>query len=62
LAASTRAQHNKALHWTGVPLRFTPASELCRYAKLPEEHLLQEQVIKDDTQSVQCLLKLLGES
>jgi hypothetical protein len=24
---------NKALHWTGIPLRCTPASELRRYAR-----------------------------
>jgi len=24
--------HNKALHWTGIPLRSMPASELGRYA------------------------------
>jgi len=24
--------HNKALHWTGIPLRSIPASELGRYA------------------------------
>jgi hypothetical protein len=23
---------NKELHWTGIPLRSIPASELCRYA------------------------------
>jgi len=33
-------QHNKALHWTGVPLRFTPASELCRYVPTTESALI----------------------
>jgi len=27
-------ESNKALHWTEIPLRSIPASELCRYSPL----------------------------
>lgn len=37
---------NKALHWTGIPLRSIPASELGRYA--PEDYLKSIKIIRSD--------------